>query len=159
MATGLREVGLREVGTASWAALASDAFRGVAFSPSMSEADAARQATDSGFDEGLLRFVCDGEGPLGVLRGTLSPEAVGEVDSIGVHARGRGRGLGRWLLRRCEELLELRGAREVVLRVAASNERALRLYLAEGYAEVERWAAWEREFQRSRRTPSRTLPR
>ena len=54
-----------------------------------------------------------------------------EVETIAVASRARGRGLGRWLLRRCEALLDGAGAREVVLRVAASNAPALALYRAE----------------------------
>jgi N-acetylglutamate synthase len=66
------------------------------------------------------------------------------VESIGVVPRARGRGLGRWLLRRCEALLDDRGAREITLRVAQSNAPAAALYAAEGYAEVSRSVAWGR---------------
>jgi len=158
---GLREATLLEIGAAGWAALASAAFQGIAFSPAVSEVDTARQAAEPGFDEGLLRFVRDEAGPLGFLRGILSHDGTGEVDSIGLLPRARGRGLGRWLLRRCEELLDLRQAREVVLRVAAANEVAFALYRAEGYAEVGRWTAWERAVSTasSQPAPSPALPR
>jgi ribosomal protein S18 acetylase RimI-like enzyme len=106
--------------------------------------DAERQMATPSFDASLLRFLTDGEGVLGMLRGVIDRDGAGEVESIGLAARARGRGLGRWLLRRCEALLDERRPREVCLRVAESNVPAISLYRAEGYEEVKRDVAWER---------------
>jgi ribosomal protein S18 acetylase RimI-like enzyme len=141
---GHREAALEEVGSAAWAWVDRESFRDVAFTIPLSEEDAERQRAVPGFDADLLRFVLDEEGPVAYLRGLLSRDGSGEVESIGVLARGRRRGLGRWVLRRCEALLDARGATEVVLRVAESNGPALALYRTEGYEEAGRDAAWHR---------------
>ncbi len=143
---GLAEVGLEQVGLEAWAALENDAFAGVGFTVPVTADDGARIVASPGFDPKLLRFVVDAEGALGLLRGVVAPEREGEheVETIAVASRARRRGLGRWLLRRCEALLDAAGAREVVLRVAASNAPALALYRAEGWVERWRRGAWER---------------
>ncbi len=144
--SGLAEVGLEQVGLEAWAALENDAFAGVGFTVPVTAADGARIVASPGFDPALLRFVVDGQGAVGLLRGVVAPEREGEheVETIAVASRARGRGLGRWLLRRCEALLDAAGAREVVLRVAASNAPALALYRAEAWVERWRRGAWER---------------
>ena len=91
-----------------------------------------------------IAFLVDEGGPIGMLRGLMASDGTGEVESIGLARRARRLGLGRWLLRRCEELLDERGAREVVLRVAESNAVAVGLYRREGYEEVRRDVAWEK---------------
>jgi ribosomal protein S18 acetylase RimI-like enzyme len=143
---GLAEVGLEQVGLEAWAALENDAFAGVGFTVPVTADDGARIVASPGFDPTLLRFVVDADGAVGLLRGVVAPERAGEneVETIAVASRARGRGLGRWLLRRCEALLDGAGAREVVLRVAASNAPALALYRAEAWVERWRRGAWER---------------
>ena len=141
---GIAERTLSEAGVDAWVHAEHEAFRGIAFTVLLTREDAERQRAAPGFDEPLLRILVDAEGPLGMLRGLLAPDGTGEVESIGLDARARRRGLGRWLLRRCEELLDGRGAREVVLRVAESNAIAVALYRQEGYEEVRRDMAWER---------------
>ncbi|HYS80596.1 MAG TPA: GNAT family N-acetyltransferase [Anaeromyxobacteraceae bacterium] len=141
---GIAERTLSEAGMDAWVHAEHEAFRGVAFTVLLTREDAERQRAAPGFDEPLLRILVDADGPLGMLRGLMSPDGTGEVESIGLDARARRRGLGRWLLRRCEELLDARGAREVVLRVAESNAVAVGLYRREGYEEVRRDVAWER---------------
>jgi len=148
-----REATLAEVGSGAWARVDRESFRDVAFTIPLTEEDAGRQRAAPGFDADLLRFVVDAEGPVAFLRGLLSRDGSGEVESIGVLARGRRRGLGRWLLRRCEALLDARGATEVVLRVAESNGPALALYRAEGYEEAGRDAAWHRALGAPRAAP------
>ncbi len=142
----LAEVGLEQVGLEAWAALENDAFARVGFTVPVTAEDGARIVASPGFDPGLLRFVVDADGPVGLLRGVLAPEREGEheVETIAVAPRAWRRGLGRWLLRRCEALLDAAGAREVVLRVAASNAPALALYRGEGWVERWRRGAWER---------------
>ena len=141
---GIAERTLSEAGVDAWVHAEHEAFRGIAFTVLLTREDAERQRAAPGFDEPLLRILVDAEGPLGMLRGLLAPDGTGEVESIGLDARARRRGLGRWLLRRCEELLDERGAREVVLRVAESNAVAVGLYRREGYEEVRRDVAWEK---------------
>ena len=143
---GLAEVGLDQVGLDAWAALENDAFAGIGFTVSATADDGARIVASPGFDPRLLRFVVDAEGAVGLLRGVVAPEREGEdeVETIAVASRARRRGLGRWLLRRCEVLLHAAGPGEVVLRVAASNAPALALYRAEGWVERWRRGAWER---------------
>jgi ribosomal protein S18 acetylase RimI-like enzyme len=144
--TGLAEVGLEQVGLEAWTVLENDAFAGVGFTVRVTADDAARIVASPEHDPKLLRFVVDSEGAVGLLRGVVAPEREGEneVETIAVASRARRRGLGRWLLRRCEALLDGAGAREVVLRVAASNAQALALYRAEGWVERWRRGAWER---------------
>ncbi|BDG03118.1 GNAT family N-acetyltransferase [Anaeromyxobacter oryzae] len=143
---GLAEVGLEQVGLEAWAALENDAFAGVGFTVPVTADDGARIVASPAFDPKLLRFLVDADGPVGLLRGVVAPEREGEneVETIAVASRARRRGLGRWLLRRCEALLDAAGAREVVLRVAASNAPALALYRAEAWVERWRRGAWER---------------
>lgn len=141
---GVVERALAEVGPDAWVEIENGAFEQLPFAVRVTRADADRQMAAPAFDASLLRFLADGEGVLGMLRGVMGRDGTGEVESIGLAARARGRGLGRWLLRRCEALLDQRRAREVVLRVAATNVPAVSLYRAEGYEEVSRDVAWER---------------
>jgi ribosomal protein S18 acetylase RimI-like enzyme len=143
---GYAEVGLEQVGLEAWAALENEAFAGVGFTVKVTAEDGARIVSSPGFDPRLLRFVVGAEGAVGLLRGVAAPERAGEheVETIAVAPRAQRRGLGRWLLRRCEALLDGAGAREIVLRVAASNAPALALYRAEGWIERWRRGAWER---------------
>lgn len=124
----------------------NDAFAGVGFTVPVTAEDGARIIASPGFDPMLLRFVVDADGAVGLLHGVVAPEREGEneVETIAVASRARRRGLGRWLLRRCEALLDAAGGREVVLRVAASNVAALALYRAEAWLERWRRGAWER---------------
>lgn len=140
----LSERSLDEVGPEAWAGIENAAFEGMPFAVRVTRADAERQRASPSFDPSLLRFLVDEDGVMGMLRGVVGGDGTGEVESIGLAARARRRGLGRWLLRRCEALLDRRRVREVVLRVAASNAPAVALYRAEGYVEVSRDVAWER---------------
>ena len=141
---GVVERTLAEVGPDGWVEIENAAFEHLPFAVRVTRADAERQMAAPAFDASLMRFLVDGEGVLGMLRGVIDRDGVGEVESIGLAARARGRGLGRWLLRRCEALLDERRPREVRLRVAESNAPAISLYRAEGYEEVSRDVAWER---------------
>jgi ribosomal protein S18 acetylase RimI-like enzyme len=141
---GVEERTLARAGVAAWVRIDDEAFAGVAFAARRTVREAERLVASPAFDAGLLRVLVDAEGPVAFLRGTLGSDGEGEVESIGVAARARGLGLGRWVLRRCEALLDARGASEVVLRVAESNAPARALYASEGYAEVSRAPLWAR---------------
>ncbi len=74
-------------------------------------------------------------------QGIVGPHA--EIWTIGVRPDRQGRGLGRQLLRWGVERLRSIGARDITLSVNGRNERALRLYEAEGFRRIatrERWA-------------------
>jgi ribosomal protein S18 acetylase RimI-like enzyme len=141
---GVEERTLAEAGVAAWVRIDDEAFAGVAFAAQRTVREAERLVASPAFDAGLLRVLVDADGPVAFLRGTLDSSGEGEVESIGVATRARGLGLGRWVLRRCEALLDARGARGVTLRVAESNAPARALYASEGYVQVSRAPAWAR---------------
>ncbi|HOU53862.1 MAG TPA: GNAT family N-acetyltransferase [Myxococcota bacterium] len=58
---------------------------------------------------------------------------------IGIRAEGRGRGVGRDLLRAALQEAVRQGFRKVRLMVIASNHRAIRLYRQEGFVETGRF--------------------
>ncbi len=61
------------------------------------------------------------------------------IATIGVLPEHRRHGVGRALLRACEERLEVPWVR---LCVRASNQEAIQLYLNEGYHKTETWARY-----------------
>jgi ribosomal-protein-alanine N-acetyltransferase len=63
-------------------------------------------------------------------------EDLGWIATIGVHPDFRRRGIGRQLLRACEEAM---GTSRVRLTLRESNEGAHRLYLQEGYTQIDLW--------------------
>jgi ribosomal-protein-alanine acetyltransferase len=63
-------------------------------------------------------------------------EGVSWIATIGVDPRYQGRGIGRALLRACEEQMNFRHSK---LTVRMSNDRAISLYRKEGYRTVEIW--------------------
>ena len=68
--------------------------------------------------------------------------AIGEVRLIGVRPEARGRGLGRELLRWGITEVRQRGASHVILSVEGANDRALGLYLREGFTTETEWPHW-----------------
>jgi pimeloyl-ACP methyl ester carboxylesterase/ribosomal protein S18 acetylase RimI-like enzyme len=141
---GYSDASLEDAGLDAWVEVANAAFVGVPFNAPLSRGDLERLVGQPRFDPTLVRLVRDDLGTVGFLHGTIARDGTGEVESIGVVDRAKRLGLGRWLLRRCEQLLDERGARAIALRVAESNEAALALYRREGYVEVARSVAWER---------------
>jgi ribosomal protein S18 acetylase RimI-like enzyme len=141
---GVVERSLAEAGLGALRSVWSDSFQGVPFAAAPGPDDLARLAADPAFDPGLVRVLWDACGAVGFLHGALAPGGAGEVRDLGVLPRGRRRGLGRWLLRRCAELLAAAGAGEITLRVAEANATALRLYASDGWTEVGRAPAFER---------------
>jgi ribosomal-protein-alanine N-acetyltransferase len=71
-----------------------------------------------------------------------SGSELGWVASLGVHPDSRRRGVGRQLLRACEQAL---GTRRVRLTLRASNAVALSLYRQAGYQEVDLWRKYYRD--------------
>jgi ribosomal protein S18 acetylase RimI-like enzyme len=142
--TGITEVRLDTATLEAWVGVANAAFEGVPFNSPVSRAEVQRLALAPGFDARLVRLLVDDVGYIGFLHGTISRDGTGEIEAIGVLPRARGRGLGRWLLRRSEQLFDEEGMREIQLRVAESNDAAMSLYVEEGYVEISRNVAWER---------------
>jgi ribosomal protein S18 acetylase RimI-like enzyme len=67
------------------------------------------------------------------------------VDYLGVLAPGRGRGIGRALLRRSFAIFAGRGVWRVILNVDAENTTgATALYERVGMRVINRWDVWER---------------
>jgi ribosomal protein S18 acetylase RimI-like enzyme len=95
-----------------------------------------------------IRRSCRGEIATGVIEARSNDEGLdgmvtvaveGEVGSIGliaVHARARGRGLGRALVREAERLMRSRGARKATVVTQGANGGACRLYEACGYGVI-----------------------
>lgn len=142
---GVRELTLAEIGVDGYLACGNAAFEGVPGAFPLTADDFARVRIERKFRETLVRAIADAHGPIGFMRGAWAPGEPGEVEAIGVVERARGRGLGRWLLHRCEELLEREGATEILLLVAATNRRAHALYVADGYVQVARRDTFARD--------------
>ena len=81
--------------------------------------------------------------PAGFVIGDLRRrEDLGWIATLGVHPDFRRRGIGRVLLRACEEAM---GTLRVRLTLRESNEGAHRLYLQEGYAQIDVWHRYYRD--------------
>lgn len=141
---GFHEQTLDECGDARYLEVGNAAFDGVPGSFPLTAADFARVRTEPGFRASLVAVVGDAEGLVGFLRGSYAPGHPGEVESLGLLPRARGRGLGRYLLHRCEALLQSAGATDIQLLVAASNAPAANLYRRHGYVEIARRDTFER---------------
>ena len=63
-------------------------------------------------------------------------QGVGWIATIGVDPRYQGRGIGRALLRACEEQMKFPRSK---LTVRISNDKAISLYETEGYRTVDIW--------------------
>ncbi len=74
-------------------------------------------------------------------RRMMNPE-LGWVASIGVDPAHRRQGIGRRLLKACEEQL---GTRRIRLSLKSSNEAALALYRRSGYKQVDSWPKYYRD--------------
>jgi len=89
----------------------------------------------------IVRLKADEDGTMiGFVAGDPHPsEGYSWIATIGVLPEYRRRGIGRELLRACEE--KLKTAR-VKLSVRASNDGAIRLYEQEGYRRVDLWQGY-----------------
>lgn len=103
-------------------------------------ADMRHWTGDNGFDPGLLQFLTARDGTLaGYVWSWSDPRSDGNGDragfigDLGVRAVYRGRGLGRWLLRRAMTDLRERGMAWADLDMDGTNTRAQRLYVSEGF--------------------------
>jgi len=101
------------------------------------------------FDPDGIRFVARAEAPgvpVAFAKTELRPDddgrPVGWIGQIGVLPAHRGVGLGRWLLRWGVAYLRGRGAGAVELAVEAANDRALGLYLRNGFEPAVEWPHW-----------------
>jgi ribosomal-protein-alanine acetyltransferase len=70
------------------------------------------------------------------------PGGDGDIQTIAVVPEHRGRGLGRHLVRALIERAQDQGVARVFLEVRADNDPAISLYLSEGFAEIDRRAAY-----------------
>lgn len=142
---GVTEAKLDDVPLEDYLSMSNEAFAEVPGAVFLTPEEWRRATASPRYDHELVRILIDAGGPLGFLRGTTGVAgSSAEVDVIGLLPRGRGKGLGRWLLRRCEELLRERGSREIELLVASTNVAAFELYRAEGYVEKWRRETWSR---------------
>ncbi len=83
-----------------------------------------------------LKAVENGE-MVGFIAGDPRPsQGVGWIATIGVDPRYQHRGIGRALLRACEQQIKLSRSK---LTVRMSNEKAIALYEQEGYRTVDVW--------------------
>lgn len=71
---------------------------------------------------------------------------VGHVYTVNVHPDARGRGLGKLLMRACEERLRALGMKRVVLEVNVRNDAAIWLYEACGYQKLQRLAGYYTQY-------------
>lgn len=113
-------------------------------------ADLARLVADlPDFDPEGICFVARADAPgvpVAFAKTELRPDddghPVGWIGQIGVLPAHRGIGLGRWLLRWGVAYLRGRGAGAVELAVEAANDRALGLYLRNGFEPAVEWPHW-----------------
>jgi ribosomal-protein-alanine N-acetyltransferase len=74
---------------------------------------------------------------IGLVVGNQRPmQQVAWIATIGVHPQYRRRGLGRRLLRACEEAMDIP---RIKLTLRISNQAALNLYRQEGYRQTNTW--------------------
>ena len=113
------------------------------------DADLARAVLRGAAPDSFLDvLVNDRDAVVGVLLVTLRPELLSKapsahLEAIVLHPDLRGRGLGAWLMERCEERVRARGARSLTLHVFDRNARAKALYLRQGYdLELIRAVKW-----------------
>jgi mycothiol synthase len=112
--------------------------------------DLARLVADlPDFDPQGIRFVARTEAPdapVAFAKTELRPDddghPIGWIGQIGVLPADRGVGLGRWLLRWSVAYARGRGAGPVELAVEAANDRALGLYLRNGFEPAVEWPHW-----------------
>lgn len=107
---------------------------------------------------GAFGLVAEGAGEIvGYLVGRQMV-AVGEVLNLAVEPAWRGQGVAGELLAAGLAELTRRGAEEIFLEVRESNEAALRLYRAAGFAEVGRRADYYRSPREAALVLRRALP-
>jgi mycothiol synthase len=98
-----------------------------------------------GFDPALWQLAWEGDELAGFVLAfpeRHGDESLGSIDTLGVKAQWRRRGLGEALLRRAFGLLHARGLRKIALGVDAENPGALRLYERVGMHVVRQGDNW-----------------
>lgn len=73
---------------------------------------------------------------IGSVQALVSAEATAELDRLYVHQRFSGRGIGKALLRRAEELAASQGASTLWLTAWVGNNHALAFYANREYADL-----------------------
>jgi ribosomal protein S18 acetylase RimI-like enzyme len=98
-------------------------------------ADRKRELTESGFAAMRVEVIrsAQEEPILAYCVATISPRGIGEVDSIYVEAEHRGRGIGERLMNGALKWLKERDVLEIILSVAAGNERVWKFYEQFGF--------------------------
>jgi mycothiol synthase len=102
----------------------------------MSADDLAERMAEPWFDRAGLIVAGRGRQLLGFHWTKQHSRELGEVYVVGIDPAAQGTGLGRALTRAGLRHLADRGAHEVLLYVEADNERAVRLYTADGFTHV-----------------------
>jgi mycothiol synthase len=139
----------RDIDVDAFVAFANAAWEGHP-TPLHLSADLARLVADlPDFDPQGICIVARAEAPdtpVAFAKTELRPDddgrPVGWIGQIGVLPAHRGVGLGRWLLRWGVAYLRGRGAEAVELAVEAANDRALGLYLRNGFEPAVEWPHW-----------------
>ncbi len=122
------------------------AFRDVANSATLTIEDGL-QWYRGRFGTDLIQLGYEDDEPVSLLCLDVQ-DGIGEVESVGVVPSRQGRGYGQETLSQAVEIFLARGdVKTVRLTVIDSNERALRLYLKNGFAVVRELSAW---YQRER---------
>ncbi len=140
-------------------ALINDIFSTHYLDRTYTVADVQHWTSDDGFDPDLLHIVVaeDGDWPAalglaGYVWGWADPdddERAGFIGDLGVRDAYRGRGLGRWLLRRSMADLRARGMIWADLDVDGTNDQARRLYESEGFQVREEVLWYEKRIRES----------
>ncbi|MFH1468772.1 MAG: hypothetical protein ABIO70_30570 [Pseudomonadota bacterium] len=94
---GFAERALSAVGVPAFLAMSNAAFASIPGALPLTADDWRALAESAAFREDCLCVLVDGAGPVGFARGELLDDE-GLVEAVGLVERGRGRGLGRWLL-------------------------------------------------------------
>ncbi|TAJ99878.1 MAG: GNAT family N-acetyltransferase [Chloroflexota bacterium] len=138
-----------DIDVEAFVAFANDAWEGHP-TPLHLTPELARLVADlPDFDPHGIRFVAleNAPGvPVAFAKTELRPDddgrPIGWIGQIGVLPEHRGVGLGRWLLRWGVAYVRGRGAGTVELAVEAANDRALGLYLRNGFEPAVEWPHW-----------------
>lgn len=86
-------------------------------------------------NESIHLFALDEQLPLGVCRIQFNDENIAQVRFMGVHEQARGKGVGKLLMQKAEEICREKGRKKIVLQ---ARENAVAFYKSCGYHMVEK---------------------